>query len=209
MNIEAAREVCPVQATELAARFERDAIPLLDLLFSGALRLTANRQDAQDLVQETMLRAYAGFHGFREGTNLKAWLFRIMRNTWIGQYRAKQRRPVEVSMGQITDRPLSTSALRASTSLRSAEVTVLESLPHQEIKDALMTLPEVQRIAIYYADVGEYSLKEIADIMGTSVGTVMSRLHRGRNRLRTALLMVAREHRLVPALDAKITGQRL
>jgi RNA polymerase sigma-70 factor (ECF subfamily) len=187
---------------ELAARFEREAIPLLDPLFGGALRLTGNRHDAEDLLQETMLNAYTGFHRFREGTNLKAWLHRIMHNTWIDQYRKNQRRPAEVAIGDVTDGTLSIDVLHASPGLRSAEVTALESLPDQEIKDALMTLPEEQRIAIYYADVEGLSYKEIGNITEAATGTVMSRLHRGRQRLRTALLTVARKRRLLTGLDA-------
>lgn len=197
MNVRSTDPVCPATRAELAARFEREAIPLLDPLFGGALRLTGNRQDAQDLVQETMLHAYAGFRRFHEGTNLRAWLFRIMHNTCINQHRKKQCRPTEVSIEHIIDWPLSTPVLHASPGLRSAEVAVLESLPDDEIKDALMTLQDEQRITIYYADVEGFSYKEIANIMGTSVGTVMSRLHRGRQRLRTALCTVARKRRLV------------
>lgn len=176
----------PAGRAELVARFERDAIPLLDPLFGGALRLTGDPHDAQDLLQETMLRAYAGFHLYREGTSVKAWLYRIMRNTWIDRHRQKQRRPEEVSLEHAT-----------VPGLCSAELTVLEQLPDQAIKEALMTLPEPQRMAIYFADVEGFSYKEIAEITGTSIGTVMSRLHRGRQRLRSALRTVAAERRLI------------
>jgi RNA polymerase sigma-70 factor, ECF subfamily len=184
---------------ELDARFERDAIPLTDRLFAGALCLTRNQQDAEDLVQETMLRAYAGFHSFREGTNLKAWLGRIMQNTWINQYRKKQSRLAEVSVDKITDQHASADGLLASNRLRSAEVDALEALPDDEIRAALMTLREEIRVAIYYADVEGFSYKEIASITNSSVGTVMSRLHRGRQRLRVALRMVASQRGMTSA----------
>jgi RNA polymerase sigma-70 factor (ECF subfamily) len=177
-------------STTLSQRFERDVVPLLDPLFGGAMRLTGNKQDAEDLLQETMLHAYAGFHSFRAGSNLKAWLYRIMHNTWINDYRRKTRRPVEVSIERYDERRAAPGAIGASTALRSAEVAVLEKLPDRDIVDALMSLPEAQRIAIFYADVEGFSYKAIADIMNTSVGTVMSRLHRGRQRLRAALVDV-------------------
>jgi RNA polymerase sigma-70 factor (ECF subfamily) len=177
----------------LDARFECEAIPLIDRLFNGALGLTHNRQDAEDLVQETMLRAYAGFHTFSEGTNLKAWLYRIMHNTWINQYRKKQRHKAEVWVGEISDQHLAAAGRHAPNWSRSAEVAVLESLPDDEVRAALMTLGEDFRLAIYFADVEGFSYKEIADITNTTVGTVMSRLHRGRKRLREALSALANQ----------------
>jgi RNA polymerase sigma-70 factor (ECF subfamily) len=168
----------------LAERFQRDAVPLMDQLFSGALRLTRDRADAEDLVQETMLRAYIGFRSFRDGTNLKAWLYRILHNTWINVYRKSQRRPVEVWMDHLTDRHAARYAANAPAALRSAEVEVLEALPDTEIQAALLSLPEEFRMAIYYANVEGFTYAQIADIIGTPIGTVMSRLHRGRTRLR-------------------------
>jgi RNA polymerase sigma-70 factor, ECF subfamily len=177
----------------LAQRFQRDAVPLIDQLFSGALRLTRNRADAEDLVQETMLRAYIGFRSFRAGTNLKAWLYRILHNTWINAYRKQQRRPAQVWMDDVTDRYAARYAATAATGLRSAEVEVLEALPDVEIQAALLSLPEGSRMAIYYADVEGFSYGQIADIMGIAKGTVMSRLHRGRTRLRELLFGLATE----------------
>ena len=185
----------------LDARFERDAMPMIDKLFSGAMRLASNKQDAEDLLQETMLHAYTGFHTFREGTNLTAWLYRIMHNTWINQYRKKQRRPAEISLENIIGQGMATTAPCASITQRSAEDLALESLPQEEIRTALLTLREEVRIAIYYADVEGCSCKEIATLMDTSVGTVMSRLHRGRKRLRAALLMVAEQRDCVSNRD--------
>ena len=178
---------------EAKARFAEEAMPLLDQLYGGALRMTRNPQDAEDLVQETYLKAYKNFDSFTPGTNLKAWLYRIMTNTYINSYRKKQRRPLETSADEVTDYQLYSSSSHDSTGLESAEVEALKAMPNSRISEALNALNEDYRMVVYYADVEGMAYKEIAEVMDIPLGTVMSRLHRGRKQLRGMLKDVAKE----------------
>ncbi|WP_235733997.1 sigma-70 family RNA polymerase sigma factor [Mycolicibacterium austroafricanum] len=180
----------PPEGTVLQ-RFERDVLPLLDQLYRAARRYTGSVADAEDLVQETMVRAYGGFHRFEDGTNVRAWLLRIMTNTWIKSYRRAQCRPEEVLAEDITDAQLAGQARHSSTGLPSAELAALEALGDDEVREALGRLRDDQRLVVYYADVEGLRYKEIALILGIPVGTVMSRLHRGRRALRNLLVDVA------------------
>jgi RNA polymerase sigma-70 factor (ECF subfamily) len=181
----------------LRERFERDVLPLLPSLYGAALRMTRNPSDAEDLVQETYLRAFRGFAGFQEGTNLKAWLYRILTNSFINTYRKKQREPQIVEGPEDLEDWFLFDRLGARNVEGSAEEQVLDRLPDTAVKEAVESLPENFRIPVLLADVEGFSYKEIAEIMETPIGTVMSRLHRGRKALEKALWDTAVERGLV------------
>jgi RNA polymerase sigma-70 factor (ECF subfamily) len=190
------------------AEFADLAMPYMSALYSAALRMTRNPSDAEDLVQETYLRAYRGFGGFKDGTNLKAWLYRILTNTFINSYRAKKRRPDEVDLDDTPESSIfqRLGGLEAASASRSTEAEVLESIPEAEVKDALESLPDQFRMAVILADIEGFSYKEIADIMEVPIGTVMSRLHRGRRLLQTRLMDFAEQRGLLPDPEPTPSG---
>ena len=174
-------------AEEARTQFEAQALPFMDPLYAAAMRMTRNPADAADLVQETFVKAFASWSSFTQGTNLKAWLYRILTNTYINTYRKKQREPYQ---GTIDDLGAESTT---ATSSRSAEAEAIDHMPASAVKDALQSIPEDFRMAVYLADVEGFAYQEIADIMKTPIGTVMSRLHRGRRMLRDLLAEYARE----------------
>src|SRR5213595_3578335 len=191
------------ERSRLDERFETDALPLLNGMYSSALRLTRNPADAEDLIQETFLRAYRGFEGFEEGTNLKAWLYRILTNTFINRYRQQKRRPEESDIDDVEDFYLyrRLGGLEEARISKSAEDTMLELFTDDEVKEALESLPETFRMAVLLADVEGFAYKEIAEILDIPIGTVMSRLHRGRKALQKRLYEFAVERGLIDRTD--------
>jgi len=175
------------------ANFEDDAMQFASQLYSAALRMTRNPADAEDVVQETYLKAYRAYGSFREGTNLKAWLYRILTNTYINRYRKAQRRPSEVELGELQDLYLFRRLGEQSGATESAEAEVLEQFVDTDVIEALESLPENFRMAVLLADVEGFAYKEIADMLDIPIGTVMSRLHRGRKALQKKLWHLAEE----------------
>jgi len=186
----------------LSAQFESDVIPLLEPLYRHAMRMTRNHADAEDLLQDTLVKAYANLGSFKQDHNLRGWLFRIMTNTYISSYRKKQRQPAHYPSGLITEALLATAAHHWSTGPRSAEEQALNRMGDSTFRAAMCALPEQFRLAVYYADVEGLPYKEIADLTHTPLGTVMSRLHRGRRLLRRLLTDVAEQRGYTAAEDA-------
>lgn len=181
-------------AAELRRLFEEQALPFMDQLYAAAMRMTRNPPDAGDLVQETYAKAFSSFAQFKQGTNLKAWLYRILTNSYINSYRKAQRQPYQNPIEELEDWQLgSAESITQGRTTRSAEAEAIDHLPDSDVKDALQSIPEDFRLAVYLADVEGFAYQEIADIMKTPVGTVMSRLHRGRRLLRERLADYARD----------------
>jgi RNA polymerase sigma-70 factor (ECF subfamily) len=180
-------------------QFEAQALPFMDQLYGAAMRMTRNPADAADLVQETFVKAFSSWATFQQGTNLKAWLYRILTNSYINTYRKKQREPYQGTIDDLEDWQLGGAESTTATSSRSAEAEAIDHMPASAVKDALQAIPEDFRLAVYLADVEGFAYQEIADIMKTPIGTVMSRLHRGRRLLRDLLADYAKERGIVPA----------
>jgi RNA polymerase sigma-70 factor (ECF subfamily) len=193
-------------AEERRVRFERDAMQYVDQLYSAAMRMARNPADAEDLVQEAYTKAFSAFHQYKPGTNLKAWLYRILTNTYINLYRKRQREPLQSNSDTIEDWQLARAESHTSSGLRSAEAEALDHLPDTDVKRALQAIPEEFRLAVYCADVEGFAYKEISDIMNTPIGTVMSRLHRGRKMLRDMLAEYAADRGFKAAVDLQETA---
>lgn len=193
-------------AEERRVRFERDAMQYVDQLYSAAMRMARNPADAEDLVQEAYTKAFSAFHQYKPGTNLKAWLYRILTNTYINLYRKRQREPLQSNSDTIEDWQLARAESHTSSGLRSAEAEALDHLPDTDVKRALQAIPEEFRLAVYFADVEGFAYKEISDIMNTPIGTVMSRLHRGRKMLRDMLAEYAADRGFKAAVELQETA---
>ena len=203
------QESVELSSRELREAFTRDAMQYVDQLYAAAMRMSRNPADAQDLVQETYLKAFAAYHQYQQGTNLKAWLYRILTNTYINVYRKRQREPQQANTEQVEDWQLAAAGNHDAVGLRSAETEALASMPDSEVKDALEALPEDFRMVVYYSDVEGFAYKDIAQMLEIPLGTVMSRLHRGRRILRERLADYARENGLRPStVDAKVASSR-
>ncbi|HET7140724.1 MAG TPA: sigma-70 family RNA polymerase sigma factor [Arthrobacter sp.] len=205
-STEQAVDVVSESAEERRVRFERDAMQYVDQLYSAAMRMARNPADAEDLVQEAYTKAFSAFHQYKPGTNLKAWLYRILTNTYINLYRKRQREPLQSNSDTIEDWQLARAESHTSRGLRSAEAEALDHLPDSDVKRALQAIPEEFRLAVYFADVEGFAYKEISDIMNTPIGTVMSRLHRGRKMLRDMLADYAAERGFKGAVESQDTA---
>ena len=207
-EINAAEATKTLDSRELRTRFTTDAMQYVDQLYAAALRMSRNPADAEDLVQETYTKAFASFHQFKQGTNLKAWLYRILTNTYINLYRKRQREPQTANAEAVNDWQLARAGEHDAVGLRSAEADALAALPDTEVREAFSALAEDFRMVVYYSDVEGFSYKEIAEIMDIPLGTVMSRLHRGRRILREKLVDYARENGVRPPTIEKALSKK-
>ena len=207
MEVMTSKDLVLESAADRTSRFERDALVFTDQLYAAALRYTKNPEDARDLVQDTYLKAFTSFHQFEEGTNLRAWLYRVLTTTFINTYRKDQRRP-QVAQAELEDWQLAEAQSHTSDLGKSAEAEALENLPDNDIKRALQEIPEEFRMVVYLADVEGFSYKEIAEIVGIPTGTVMSRLSRGRKQLREKLADYAAELGYSVATSKKAVAAR-
>lgn len=196
------RSMSTQQSADARTQFEEQALPFMDQLYAAGMRMTRNPSDAADLVQETFAKAYSSWATFTQGTNLKAWLYRILTNTYINMYRKRQREPYQGTIDDLEDWQLGGAESTTATRTRSAEAEAIDRMPASVVKDALQSIPEDFRLAVYFADVEGFAYQEIAEIMKTPVGTVMSRLHRGRRLLRELLADYAKER----GIEAATTG---
>ncbi len=196
----------PVRPSDVRADFEQQALPFADSLYGAAMRMTKNPEDASDLVQETFIKAFRAYSRFEQGTNLKAWLFRILTNTYITLYRKRQREGYQASLDDMADWQVGDVPSVTQTATRSAEADAIDKMPGVAVRKALADLPEERRLVVYLADVEGFSYQEIADIMGTPTGTVMSRLHRGRSELRAALTDYAKDIVLLVSQGGDVDG---
>jgi len=195
-----------VSPGDLRAVFEQQALPFADSLYGAAMRMTKNPDDASDLVQETFIKAFRAFARFEQGTNLKAWLFRILTNTYITLYRKRQREGYQSALDDMSEWQVGEAPSLTQTATRSAEADAFDRMPSVAVRKALSDLPEERRLVVYLADVEGFSYQEIADIMGTPTGTVMSRLHRGRSDLRSALSEYAKDIGLLTSEAGETDG---
>lgn len=196
-------DTAPVDTDDARREFEEQAIPFMDQLYAAAMRMTRNPADAADLVQETFVKAFGSWSSFTQGTNLKAWLYRILTNTYINIYRKRQREPYQGTIDELEDWQLGGAESTTATLGRSAEAEAIDRMPASVVKDALQQVPEDFRLAVYFADVEGFAYQEIAEIMKTPIGTVMSRLHRGRRMLRELLADYAAERGIAGAGTGK------
>lgn len=195
-----------ISPPSLRASFEEQALPFADSLYAAAMRMTKKPEDAADLVQETFIKAFRAFDRFEQGTNIKAWLFRILTNTFISLYRKRQREGFHRALDDMADWQVGEATSLTQTKTRSAEVDAIDRMPDSAVRRALADLPEKRRMVVYLADVEGFSYQDIADIMGTPTGTVMSRLHRGRRDLRDALAEYARDIGLLASEERESHG---